>query len=263
MSSNQKAILVFLSLFTAAGILITCFFPKEEPFADEAVIRIGAGNDISGVLMREIADELSGSYELHNTLDTNAFVDCCSNSAQWALNAEEINLAFFCSHIANSTVQKNDKVMIYAPVIMNAELLVYPRDREFEGIRKVGITQGRVQEMNLARKTYPGLQLFYQISQKGILYALEDGQVDADILDLVSAARNPSYQWKPLSSHDYISYVLVVDKEFAKTDAFSDFVDAYNRAAETLSDPEILAERIGADASWLSDKPLKLLTLDK
>ena len=67
----------------------------------------------------------------------------------------------------------------------------------------------------------------------------------------------------PVSAHDYISYVLVVDKEFAQTEAFSDFIKSYNKAVEKLNEPAYLAEKLGVEEEWLNDKTIQFLTLDE
>ena len=90
---------------------------------------------------------------------------------------------------------------------------------------------------------------------------MEDGQVDAVIQDLSKAALVPTYQYKPIAEHDYISYVLVVDKKFAQTQAFADFVKSYNKAAEKLNEPAYLAEKLGVEEEWLHDKKIQFLTL--
>lgn len=261
METTKKA-LIFCLGFVLVCTAIVFLFPREKAFSRDAAIRIGAGNDISGILMEEIAEELSGEYTLHQTIDMSSFADCCSNTAQWALNASEINVGFFCSHIANYTVQKNKRVMIYAPAVMNAELIVYKDDQPWDEVRTVGVTQGREQEKNLAASAYPQIEAFQEISQKGILYALEDGQVDADILDISYAAGIPDYKTMPLIDRDYISYVLVVDREFAQTEAFADFLEAYNRAVRKLNDKTILAKRLQVTEEWLSETQLTFLEID-
>lgn len=143
---------------------------------------------------------------------------------------------------------------------MNAEVISYKN--EWEQVKTVGINQGREQEKQLAQKTYPQIEKFQDVTQKGILYAMEDGQVDAVIQDLSKAAMVPEYQAKPLVSHDHISYVLVVEKEFAKTKAFEDFVVSYNKAVEKLNRPEYLAEKLGVQKEWMQDKEIEFLPLE-
>lgn len=152
-------------------------------------------------------------------------------------------------------------MMIYGPVVMNAEVVCYKDD--WKDVKIVGISQGREQEKGLAEKAYPQIEAFQEVTQKGILYALEDGQVDAVIQDVTKAAQAPDYHCRPLSENDYISYVLVVDKDFVGTEAFSDFIESYNRAVEKLNEPAYLAERLGVKESWLIDKSIEFLTLEE
>ncbi len=170
-------------------------------------------------------------------------------------------MAFYCGHIARHTVEENENVMIYGPVIMNAELICY-KDA-WESVKTVGISQGRQQEKAMAMDAYPQIEKFREITQKGILYSLEDGQIDAVIQDLSKAAQVPGYKSKPLSDTDFISYVLVVDKEFAQTEAFVDFIKGYNTAAERLNHREYLSEKLGVEKDWLVDKTIEFLPLEE
>ena len=168
-------------------------------------------------------------------------------------------MAFYCSHIAMHTIEENENVMIYGPVIMNAEVLCYKSD--LADVRTVGISQGRQNEKEQARETYPQIEEFQEITQKGILYSLENGQVDRVVQDISKAANVPDYLCAPISETDYISYVLVVDKKFVETEEFGEFIENYNRAAESLNDPEILAGKLGVEEDWLKDKKIRFLTL--
>ncbi len=74
--SNQKKVLIFIIGFVLTGLLIATFFPKEAKRNKDAVIRIGAGDDVSGLLMQEITDLLNGKYEISKTMETSSFQDC-------------------------------------------------------------------------------------------------------------------------------------------------------------------------------------------
>lgn len=256
---SVRMIFLFIAAFIAMGLAASFLLPREAEKNADAVIKMGAGDDISGVLMSETARELSGKYKVSKSLERSSFQDCCSNTAQWALNAGEINVGFYCSHIARHTVENNPDVMIYGPAVMNGEIICYKGD--WDDVKKVGVTQGREQQKSIAKASYPQIEEFNEITQKGILYALEDGQVDALILDLTKAAETLTGQYRPLSDMDYISYVLVVDKEFAATKEFHDFIESYNRAAERLNNKAYLAETLGVGEAWLSDKAVKFLTI--
>lgn len=144
---------------------------------------------------------------------------------------------------------------------MNAEVICYKNG--WEDVKVVGLSQGREQEKEQAAKNYPQIEKFQDVTQKGILYTLEDEQVDAVIQDLTKSAVVPQYPTMPLSSTDFISYVLVVDKEFAQTEAFADFVHSYNTAVDKLNEPEYLAEKLNVDKEWLADKSIKFLPLEE
>lgn len=73
---NDRKIAVFIVGFVLAGVLAGIFLPKERVRNSEAVIRIGAGDDMSGILMEETADELGSEYEVSDTLESSSFQDC-------------------------------------------------------------------------------------------------------------------------------------------------------------------------------------------
>ena len=123
MRINKIAAAVF-GIFLTAGVAASILLPKEERRNKEAEIKIGAGDDISGVLMDETVRNLSKEYEVTQSLESSSFQDCCSNTAQWALNAKEINVGFYCTHIAKHTVEQNQDVELYGPVIMKGEKIV-------------------------------------------------------------------------------------------------------------------------------------------
>lgn len=75
MRIDNKIILFFLG-FILTGVLVTIYFPKEEVHNLEATIRIGAGDDMSGILMEEVLEQLDGKYEVANDIESSSFQDC-------------------------------------------------------------------------------------------------------------------------------------------------------------------------------------------
>lgn len=144
---------------------------------------------------------------------------------------------------------------------MNAEVICHKRD--WEEVRNVGVTQGRENEKYWAQKTYPQIEEFTEVIQKGIFYSMERGEIDAAIQDITKAAGVPQYSCMPVSDSDYISYVLVVNKEFSTTPAFADFVLSYNEAVRRLQDTEYLAGKLDVSEEWMADKKVTFLFLDE
>lgn len=55
---------------------MTVYFPKEEAYNSEATLRIGAGDDMSGVLMEEVLAQLDGKYQIADAVESSSFQDC-------------------------------------------------------------------------------------------------------------------------------------------------------------------------------------------
>lgn len=75
MKSDRK-ITIFIVGFILVGILVSIFFPKEEKRNADALIRIGAGDDVSGILMEETVSELSEKYAIKESIESSSFKDC-------------------------------------------------------------------------------------------------------------------------------------------------------------------------------------------
>ena len=72
----DKKILLFFTGFIIAGILVAVFFPKEEKRNAEAIIRVGAGDDMSGILMEETVAHLDEKYTIDDSVESSSFQDC-------------------------------------------------------------------------------------------------------------------------------------------------------------------------------------------
>lgn len=73
---SDKKISIFIIGFVVIGLMVSFLFPKEEKRNDEALIRIGAGNDMSGILMEETVQSLSSKYTIKESLESSSFQDC-------------------------------------------------------------------------------------------------------------------------------------------------------------------------------------------
>lgn len=74
--SIGKRIAIFIIGFVSVGLLISVAFPKEREKNDDALIRVGAGDDVSGILMEETVKDLSGQYMIEESLESTSFQDC-------------------------------------------------------------------------------------------------------------------------------------------------------------------------------------------
>lgn len=72
----DRKIVIFIAGFILAGMLAAVIFPREETRNRSAVLRIGAGDDVSGVLMEETVQGLEDKYTVSDDLESASFKDC-------------------------------------------------------------------------------------------------------------------------------------------------------------------------------------------
>lgn len=72
----DKKIGIFLAGFILAGTFAAVIFPREEEKNRDAVLKIGAGDDISGVLAEETVRGMDEKYIASRNLENTSFQDC-------------------------------------------------------------------------------------------------------------------------------------------------------------------------------------------
>ncbi len=150
------------------------------------------------------------------------------------MRSEEIEIAFYCNHLASHFVQQDDRFSIYAPVIMNSEVVAYQGD--IGDVRTLGVGQQRQHLKKLATQRYTQIETVEEINPSVLSYSLSTGKIDAAVLDVTKAALLPQFSFAPIAAHDYISYVLVVRNDIVDTKEFKDFIDYYNTAVKQISE---------------------------
>lgn len=159
------------------------------------------------------------------------------------------------SHLIEDT-----RFMIYAPVIMNSDVLIYSIT-DMEQISHIGISQGRKHLSKMVSEAYPQITEISEISPRVLGYSLETGQIDAAVMDITKAVLVPGTSIAPISDEDNISYVLVVRKDVVDTDPFRKFVDAYNKTVRELSRTGKFSEDINAGGVLPDSVHIKFLEI--
>lgn len=154
---------------------------------------------------------------------------------------------------------EDQRFMIYAPVIMNSDVLIYHTD--IDRISRLGISQGRKHIAKMVSENYPQITEIWEISPRILNYALADGQIDAAVTDITKAVLVPDVTIAPISEEDYISYVLVVRKDVVDTKPFGKFIQAYNKTVRELKESNWFSEDMNAQGSPLEAIHIKFLEI--
>lgn len=260
MSVNQRIRIAMVLAAVLFGV-IYFFFPKDAE-KELGAIRVGAGKDITGVLLESIVAEAEEENRQDTIMTSYIFVDCCSNTAQWALQAEEIDLGFYCSSAAISMMNQVDGFQLYAPIIMNSEVIATLPDTGT--IETVGIPRKRTFLGDLVTRNYPDISEIREIDRTYIGYSVKLEEVDGAVLDVMDAATTAEeFAYHPLTNQPYISYCMVVREDLIGTDVFHDFLAYYERAIEKLNTTEEKIRLMKMDEAFWEMSMLEFLPISE
>lgn len=245
-------------LLLLATLLGAYFLLPHDREAAPSALRVGAGDDITGILLSEVSSCAQKEGEEELLVGSYLFVDCCASAAQWALQAQEIDLGFYCAQAAMEMVNQTSDFEIYSPIIMNGEVLACLGDPEEIGL--LGIPRKRSFLESIVQASYPQVEEFCEINRPYLPLSLEAGEVDGVLLDVSDAARSEEgFRFLPASETSYISYCMVVRKDIEETDAFQRFLEYYQDAVDRLNDPDRLVELMGKDEAFWTGSKLEFL----
>ncbi len=259
--TDRKKCIVLV--FTAAVFaVIMLFFPKDIK-EDSGLLRVGCGDDITGVYLKEICAMAEKDGRGGSLVTEYAFADCCGSSAEWALRTGDIDLGFYCSQAALSMVNALDEFEIYAPAIMNCEVVAVEAGYDPADISLLGTPRGRDFLKSIAAEKYPDAGQFSDIGRGYLMFALRSGEADGVVVDVSALADlDVEADFYPLCDHDYISYCLVVRKDLEDTRAFKDFLKYMDQAAESLNDNGRRCLLMGMDEAFWTMSGLEFLSIE-
>ena len=238
---------VLAALAAAAWFLL----PRDSEKNADAPLRIGAGDDVTGVLLDEVCRQAAEHGREELVEGSYVFVDCCAGTAQWALESADIDMGFYCVQAASRMTKESEAFEIYGPVIQNGEVLASLRGTE--EIRRAAIPRRRSFLEDALRSAHPEVEEVTQLNRAYALLTLESGETDGAVIDVGDARRaGEDVGFSPVSAEPYLSYCLVVRRSVEETEAFSQFLEDYEAAVERLNDPGYLTGCMGMDEAFWS-----------
>ena len=246
MDTTKRTIIFFVIIFLlAAGLNIAPYLTLHRG-TDQDVLHVGAGDDITGLLMEDVA---AWTRDTDNPIELNLFMDCCGSAAQWAMTSGDLDVGFYCGSIALALVNRSSDLEIYGPAVMNAEVAALGGGGEEVGTIAVPMKRGFLHD--IVYESFPDVTEISQASTTSLHYALSGGGGDGVVVDVAKALQAPGFNYVPLSGKDYVSYCLVVNKSVLGTPQFAEFLKTYNLAADHFNSADYLKDRYDmADSFW-------------
>ncbi|HCA5936256.1 TPA: hypothetical protein MXT12_001245 [Clostridioides difficile] len=148
---------------------------------------------------------------------------------QWALSSEEIDIAIICKDAAKQYVNVNSGFEIVGTVVQNSDIFLLSDNNP----EKIGVIQNRDYQSELVKKYYKNVEVAPLLGTT-LAYGLESNLVDGVVIDCIKSIGLEGKRKSTTKLGDYDTYVLVVNKEFKKSKAYSDFITLYNKSVDAL-----------------------------
>lgn len=204
-------------------------------------IKIGVSNDTSGIVIDYmIKTERLNNAELDRNFEPYSIKDWWASTAQWALSADVLDLAIVCKEAAGKFIENDSRFEIVGPCVKNSDIFVL---REGIKPKKIGLTQNRVYQEQLVKNTFGKECEIVPTMAAALPYVLEKDRVDGIVVDAVKGMSVSGVKQR-ISKEDYVTYVLVVRKDFKEKPIFNKFIKLYNDSVNELQLKDVLFKQL-------------------
>lgn len=222
-------IMTVLSITILILVILSSFNMEQS---DDSVVKIGVSDDMSGF----VVDYMIRQDDDSDTLEAYFIKDCCAKTSQWALTSGLMDMGIICVSAAEAFIENNPSFVAYAPVAMNTDVFLI----KDSSLKRFGVTQNRTYQLSLVKDNFGSeIEIVPMISQ-ALPYALEKNELQGALIDVTKAMQLEGSIVGAGEKSDYVSYVLVVNRNFIETKAFENFVHQFNRATDQLVSDQML-----------------------
>ncbi len=229
----NKYILLFSLGIVALMLLFT--FTVNKVTTDETSIKIGVGDDISGLLLNYTINVkgLKVATSTENSFEAFPIKDCCTSTAQLALSSDLLDVAIICPSAAATLIEKDNRFEIVGPCVVNSDIFVIKEDKLPQ---KIGVTQNRVYQHELIREKFGQKIEIVPMITTALPFALERDLVDGIVIDIIRGLALEGEKMTTGFNQDIVSYVLVVRKSFKDDDRYLEFLRLLQESVNELND---------------------------
>lgn len=103
-----------------------------------------------------------------------------------------------------------------------------------EKIKKIGVSEGRSYEKDIAKKMFKETFEIVEIPSKSLPYAMEKGDVGGIVIDYLKSLEVIGERKIIDIGEDYNTFSIIVKKEFKDKKEFKRFISSYNNTIDFL-----------------------------
>lgn len=212
-------------------------------------IRIAAPDDFCGILARYLTrDKERINAKLSD--EVLPLMDCCSTTTEWAMSADEIDVAWLCPDAAQNLLKKDDRFVIIGPALVNSQVLVV---REGRNPKRIAYSHKREYQKVLIQKRFGTDCEAVPVMPTALPYLYEKGSVDGIVIDVLKGLTLKGDHLRLSNDNtDVITYVLVVSKTFQHSGKYPQFIEELRNSSIKLNDIDILAKTLSKEMKILS-----------
>lgn len=238
---SRRLIIPSVVALVALAIVLR-LLPSKEAISNK--IKIGAPHGAGGLIVHQLVNKKKcDDAGIRRKLEFYSMGDCCcSSKSEWALSTDLLDLAIMCPDAARELLRKDKRYEIVGPCLANSDILVVKSDKE---PRKIGITQGRDYQKDIAKNTYGGSVEISPMLSASLPYAYEAHLVDGVVIDALKGLFLDGRRFSSASNQsDQITYVLVARKSFQTDSRYEEFLRLFEKSAKELNNLDILAAAV-------------------
>lgn len=159
------------------------------------------------------------------------------------MSSDVLDLAIICPEAAKKFIENDPRFEIVGTCAKNSDVFVIK-----EGVtpKRIGIGQKRTYQKELVTKRFGTDCEVKSMMVAALPYALENGLVDAIVIDATKGWVLKGRKEGTVINEDYVTYVLLARKDFKQSTLFRKFIDVYEQSIKELEEEHIWVEQLSS-----------------